>query len=99
MVLSVLLGEDSRCRVDRSLVDRKVDHQMAELFELEEEVIRMSSDVKDKYERDMANTATGAANLPVRISILVSMLPVPLCSPVACDRPTDCAVRGLQQLA
>jgi hypothetical protein len=44
---------------------------MAELFELEEEVIRMSSDVKDKYERDMANTATGAANLPVRVSILV----------------------------
>lgn len=39
---------------------------MAELFELEEEVIRMSSDVKDKYERDMAKTATGAKNLPVR---------------------------------
>ncbi|DBA04628.1 TPA: hypothetical protein N0F65_012211 [Lagenidium giganteum] len=44
---------------------KKVEHQMAELFELEEEVIRMSSDVKDKYERDLEGTVTGRGNLPI----------------------------------
>lgn len=48
-------------------MSRKVDHQMAELFELEEEVIRISSDVMDKYERDMADTITGKNHLPVRM--------------------------------
>ncbi|KAH7492067.1 hypothetical protein PRIC1_002459 [Phytophthora ramorum] len=44
---------------------KKVDHQMAELYELEEEVIRMSSDVKDKYERDLAGTVTGQNSVPI----------------------------------
>ncbi|KAF1316910.1 Glucose-repressible alcohol dehydrogenase, partial [Globisporangium splendens] len=44
---------------------KKVDHQMSELFELEEEVIRMTSDVMDKYERDMADTVTGKNHLPI----------------------------------
>ncbi|CAI5745756.1 unnamed protein product [Peronospora destructor] len=44
---------------------KKMDHQMAELFELEEEVIRMSSDVKDKYERDLAETLTGPNSVPI----------------------------------
>ena len=38
---------------------------MAELFELEEEVIRMSSDVKDKYERELAATYTGQNSVPI----------------------------------
>lgn len=49
---------------------RKVDHQMAELFELEEEVIRISSDVMDKYERDMTDTVTGKNHLPVRVALV-----------------------------
>ncbi|CAH0514204.1 unnamed protein product [Peronospora belbahrii] len=44
---------------------KKVDHQMAEVFELEEEVIRMSSDVHDKYERDLAETITGSNSVPI----------------------------------
>ncbi|CAI5705276.1 unnamed protein product [Peronospora effusa] len=44
---------------------KKMDHQMAELFELEEEVIRMSSDVKDKYERDLVETVTGPNRVPI----------------------------------
>lgn len=47
------------------LIYRKVDHQMAELFELEEEVIRITSDVMDKYERDMSDTITGKNHLPI----------------------------------
>ncbi|KAJ0402637.1 hypothetical protein P43SY_007502 [Pythium insidiosum] len=46
---------------------KKVDHQMAELFELEEEIIRMSSDVKDKYSRDLADTITGHEHIPIII--------------------------------
>eukprot|EP00644_Phytophthora_capsici_P000950 jgi/Phyca11/551623/estExt2_Genewise1Plus.C_PHYCAscaffold_430066 len=44
---------------------KKVDHQMAELYELEEEVIRMSTDVRDKYERELAGTATGQSSVPI----------------------------------
>lgn len=38
---------------------------MAELFELEEEVIRMSCDVRDKYERELSGTATGQNRVPI----------------------------------
>ncbi|RLN20330.1 hypothetical protein BBO99_00001508 [Phytophthora kernoviae] len=44
---------------------KKVDHQMAELYELEEEVIRMSTDVKDKYERELPETVTGSNTVPI----------------------------------
>lgn len=58
---------------------RKVDHQMSEVFEWEEEVIRMSSDVRDKYERDIATTATGPDSLPVRTTsmFLAAWCPCP----------------------
>ncbi|TMW66426.1 hypothetical protein Poli38472_004191 [Pythium oligandrum] len=46
---------------------KKVDHQMAEIFELEEEIIRMSSDIRDKYERDLAQTHSGPHHVPVII--------------------------------
>lgn len=41
---------------------------MAELFELEEELIRLTSDIKDKYEADLAQTVTGKHTLPVGAS-------------------------------
>ncbi|CEG36739.1 Glucose-repressible alcohol dehydrogenase transcriptional effector CCR4 and related proteins [Plasmopara halstedii] len=44
---------------------KKVDHQMAELYELEEEIIRMSSDVQDKYNHDLAKTLTGQNKVPI----------------------------------
>uniref|UniRef100_A0AAV1UJ85 Endonuclease/exonuclease/phosphatase domain-containing protein n=1 Tax=Peronospora matthiolae TaxID=2874970 RepID=A0AAV1UJ85_9STRA len=44
---------------------KRVDHQMAELCELEEEVIRMSSDVKDKYQCELAATFTGPNTIPI----------------------------------
>ncbi|KAI9922567.1 hypothetical protein PsorP6_000090 [Peronosclerospora sorghi] len=43
----------------------KVNQQLAELFEFEEEVIRMTSDVKDKYERDLIETLTGPNRVPI----------------------------------
>jgi hypothetical protein len=38
---------------------------MKELFELEEEVIRITADVKNKYEQDLSTTLTGMKTLPV----------------------------------
>jgi hypothetical protein len=76
---------------------------MSELFEFEEEVIRMTSDVMDKYERDMADTVTGKNHLPVCVlpavhccyvvlvvmTVLVFILSLSLLSTFV----TDCSVR------
>nr|CCA20442.1 conserved hypothetical protein [Albugo laibachii Nc14] len=44
---------------------KKVDHQMAELYEFEEEVIRLCSDMKDKYQQEIRSSITGGPNFPV----------------------------------
>ena len=79
---------------------RKVDHQMAEVFELEEELLRFSSDVKDKYEREIAETITGRKSVPVRTAALCVGSRTPFTDlPCGMTVRPDGVVRRFQQLA